>query len=69
MVYIDTSTYGDYDKVIDFLNRNKIPIVSQDRIQMTVSAELTPRILDRMDDECYFEDLVWTGAESFLGPV
>ncbi|MFZ2252812.1 MAG: hypothetical protein WAW13_01405 [Minisyncoccia bacterium] len=67
MVYIDTCTRDDYNKAIAFLNRNNIPIVSQDEIQMVVSADLTPTMLDRMDDECDFEDHVWTGAEPVLG--
>ncbi len=68
MVYIDTSTYNDYDKVIVFLSKNNIPIASCNKIQMVVSAELTSKMLDQMQNECDFEDFVTTGTESLDGP-
>lgn len=67
MVYIDTSSYNDYDKVVMFLHKNNIPIVSRDKVRMVVSAELTPEMLDRMEKECEFEDFVTTGTAPLDG--
>lgn len=41
LYYVDTTTYEDFDAVIQYLHSQKIPIKDRNKVKMYVSAELT----------------------------
>jgi uncharacterized protein YabE (DUF348 family) len=49
------------------LHENGIPIARRDKVRMVVSAELDEEMLNRMERECKFEDIVTTGMQPLGG--
>lgn len=61
MLYIDTCSYDDYDKVIKFCLENQIPITDRNKMEMTVCAEMTRDVASQMQDQIDFAEEVSTG--------
>lgn len=59
--HVDLCSYDDYDKAVAFLLKNGVRIISRDKMKMTVIVETTRELLDRMLDECDFEEVVLIG--------
>jgi hypothetical protein len=63
MLYIDTSTYDDYDRVARYLIENKVPIVKRNKMAMVIGAEVSGAFVAKMIRDVKFDDIVTYGEE------
>ena len=65
MLYIETCSLKDYDKVIKFLLKNNIKITSENKTKMVISAKMSRELVDQMKKEIDFEKEILAGEIPF----
>lgn len=63
MMYIDTCTFDDYDKVIRYLLEKRIPIRGRNKLEMVVAAEVSATFVQTMLQEVDFDEEVSFGEK------
>lgn len=65
MLYVDASSYDDYDRVVRYLIENDIKMGKRNKMQMVVEADMSMEQFVAMRDSVAFDDLVTAGEKPF----
>jgi hypothetical protein len=67
MLYIDTSTHDDYDKVVRYLLEKNVAILHRDKVLMVVAADVSTEFASEMLNSLPLSDFATFGETPLNG--
>lgn len=67
VLYVDTSSDNDFDNVVRFFHKHNIAITHRNKQGGVVGGEISEELLQQMDNEIQFEEMIHWGAEPLFG--
>ncbi len=62
LLYIDSTSHNDYDKVIRYLHEHNVEITDRNKAKMVIAAKTSYELINQMQDEVNFDDALSVGT-------